>query len=122
MSKLGARVVALKQQEQATCKQPGERGVQVDGVEQGKNKAVGLFNHMALFSCMMLVAIVAQPPRMRLHESLFDDAKLNGKNVRILVAGATHNFVKNKLRILDSSLCPVACSCCSQGGSQSEQR
>ena len=43
---------------------------------------------------MTLAAVAAHPPSVRPYESLFVDAKLNGKDVRIMVdTGATHNFV-----------------------------
>ncbi|KAG5620590.1 hypothetical protein H5410_005808 [Solanum commersonii] len=43
---------------------------------------------------MTLAALAAQSANVRPHESLFVNAKLNGKTVRIMVdTGATHNFV-----------------------------
>nr|XP_016483424.1 PREDICTED: uncharacterized protein LOC107804107 [Nicotiana tabacum] len=93
LNKLGA-IVAAHQQQGQTAVQPEERRAPADGAGQGKNKAVGLFNHMALINHMTIAAIAAQPPRVRPRESLFVDAKLNSKDVRIMVdTGATHNFV-----------------------------
>lgn len=97
LNKLGAIVAAHQQQGQTAApigRQPEERRAPADGAGLEKNKAVGLFNHMALINHMTIAAIAAQPPRMRPRESLFVDAKLNGKDVRIMVdTGATHNFV-----------------------------
>lgn len=70
---------------------------------------MGLFNHMALFNRMNLVSIASKLPSIRPCESLFVDAKLNGKNVRIMVdTGATHNFVMEKLA-KDLGLAYVSC-------------
>ncbi|XP_075103854.1 uncharacterized protein LOC142178413 [Nicotiana tabacum] len=49
---------------------------------------------MALINHMTFAAVIAQLPRVRPRESLFIDAKLNGKDVRIMVdTSTTHNFV-----------------------------
>uniref|UniRef100_M1DYV0 Polyprotein n=1 Tax=Solanum tuberosum TaxID=4113 RepID=M1DYV0_SOLTU len=49
---------------------------------------------MALFNHITLAALATQPASIRPRESLFVNAKLNGKDVRIMVdTGATHNFV-----------------------------
>ncbi|XP_070044861.1 uncharacterized protein [Nicotiana tomentosiformis] len=97
LRKLGAIVASHHQQGQTaapTGKQPEERGAPTDGAGQEKNKVVGLFNHMDLFNHMTLAAIAAQLPRVRPRESLFVDAKLNGKDVCIMMdTSATHNFV-----------------------------
>ncbi|XP_055814138.1 uncharacterized protein LOC129883521 [Solanum dulcamara] len=86
LGKLSAMVAAQKQQEQIVVqagRQPGECGGQ----------AVGLFNNMTLFNHMTLAALAAQPPKIRPRESLFIDAKMNGKDVRIMVdTGTTHIF------------------------------
>ncbi|KAG5615916.1 hypothetical protein H5410_015740 [Solanum commersonii] len=53
-----------------------------------------MINHMALFNHMTLAALAAQPTSVTPRESLFVNAKMNGKDVRIMVdTGATHNFV-----------------------------
>ncbi|XP_015166051.1 uncharacterized protein [Solanum tuberosum] len=105
------RVAAQKQQEQAASQTGGpssEQGGQASGAEKNKNVAVGMFNHMALFNQMTLSALTAQPASIRPRESLFVNAKLNGKDVRIMVdTGATHNFV-TKERATDLCLNYVA--------------
>ena len=53
-----------------------------------------MFNHMALINHISIAALAAKPASIKPRESLFVYAKLNGKNVRIMVdTGATHNFV-----------------------------
>lgn len=95
LGKLNNMVAAQKQQEKAamqTRKISREQGRRIGAAYKGKNVYVRLFNHMTL------VALDAQLFGVRLHESLFINAKLNGKGVRIMVdTGATHNFVTNKL-------------------------
>ncbi|KAG5619634.1 hypothetical protein H5410_004852 [Solanum commersonii] len=97
LSKLSAMVVAQKQQEQASAQTggpPEEQCGHAGGADKGKNVAVGMFNHMALFNHMTLAALAAQPASIRPCKSLFVNAKLNDKNVRIMIdTGATHNFV-----------------------------
>ena len=62
--------------------------------DKGKNVVVGMFNHRALFNHISIAALAAQPASIKPRESLFVDAKLNGKDVRIMLdTGATHNFV-----------------------------
>ncbi|KAG5611404.1 hypothetical protein H5410_022685 [Solanum commersonii] len=77
---------------------PSEKqGGQAGGTDKGKNIIVGMFNHMVLFNHMTLAALAAQPASARSRESLFVNAKLNGKDVRIMLdTGATHNFVKKE--------------------------
>ncbi|KAG5594960.1 hypothetical protein H5410_036192 [Solanum commersonii] len=58
---------------------PGEQGGQAGRADRGKNVDVGMFNHMTL------AALAAQPASVRPRESLFVNAKLNGKDVRIMV-------------------------------------
>lgn len=73
--------------------QAGECGGQVDEAMKERIRLL-VYSTMALFNHMTLATIVAHPPHVRLHESLFIDAKLNGKDVYIMVdTGATHNFV-----------------------------
>uniref|UniRef100_A0A3Q7I7Z1 Reverse transcriptase domain-containing protein n=1 Tax=Solanum lycopersicum TaxID=4081 RepID=A0A3Q7I7Z1_SOLLC len=90
-------VAAEKQQEKAAAQassSAGEKHGQSSGADKGKNVAVGMFNHMALISHISIAALAAKPAGVRPRESLFVDAKLNGKDVRIMVdTGATHNFV-----------------------------
>ncbi|KAG5586953.1 hypothetical protein H5410_047387 [Solanum commersonii] len=75
------------------CETRGKAGV----ADKGKNVVVGMFNHMALFNHMTFAALAAQPTSVRPRESLFVNAKLNGKDIRIMVdIGATHNFVMKK--------------------------
>ena len=72
----------------------GEQRGQSSGSDKGKNVVVGMFNHMALINHISIAALLAKPASIKPRESLFVDAKLNGKNVRIMVdTGATHNFV-----------------------------
>ncbi|KAH0638032.1 hypothetical protein KY289_037947 [Solanum tuberosum] len=97
LSKLNAMIAAQKEQEQAAIQiggPSGEQGGQAGAADKGKNVVVGMFNHMALFNHMTFAELVAQPTSVRPRESLFVNAKLNGKDVRIMVdTGATHNFV-----------------------------
>ena len=90
-------VAAKKQQEKAAAQAGssiGEQRGQSSGSDKGKNVVVGMFNHMALINHISIVALAAKPANVRPQESLFVDAKLNGKDVRIMVdTGATHNFV-----------------------------
>ncbi|XP_015168928.1 uncharacterized protein K02A2.6-like [Solanum tuberosum] len=105
LSKLNAIVAAQKQQEQVASQTggpSGEQGGQASGAEKSKNVDVGMFNHITL------AALAAQPASIRPRESLFVNAKLNGKDVRIMVdTGATHNFV-TKERATDLCLNYVA--------------
>ncbi|XP_049391610.1 uncharacterized protein LOC125856067 [Solanum stenotomum] len=97
LSKLSAMVAAQKQQEQTAAQTGGTSGEQsghTGGTDRNKNVVVGMFNHMALFNHMTIAALAAQPASVKPRESPFVDAKLNGKDVRIMVdTGATHNFV-----------------------------
>ncbi|XP_060216861.1 uncharacterized protein LOC132644288 [Lycium barbarum] len=88
LSKLGAILAANKQAGAQTEGQTGEPGPKAEATEQAKPKVAGLFNHMTL------AAITAKPPQIRSRESLFVEATLKGKPVRIMVdTGATHNFI-----------------------------
>uniref|UniRef100_A0A3Q7EX39 CCHC-type domain-containing protein n=1 Tax=Solanum lycopersicum TaxID=4081 RepID=A0A3Q7EX39_SOLLC len=97
LRKLSAMVVAEKQQEKDTMQarsSAGEQHGQSSGSDKGKNVSVGMFNHIALISHISIAALASKPASVRPRESLFVDAKLNGKDVRIIVdTGATHNFV-----------------------------
>ena len=90
-------VAAEKQQEKAATQiesSAGEQRGQNSGTDKGKNVVVGMFNHMALINHISIAAFLAKPASIKPRESLFVDAKLKGKNVRIMVdTGATHNFV-----------------------------
>ena len=90
-------VAAEKQQENAAAQansSAGEKRGQSSGADKGKNVAVGMFNRMALINHISITALAAKPAGVRPRESLFVDAKLNGKDVQIMVdTGATHNFV-----------------------------
>ncbi|XP_049382777.1 uncharacterized protein LOC125847126 [Solanum stenotomum] len=100
LSKLSAMVAAQKQQEQTVAQTEGpsrEQTGQTGGTDRNKNVVVGTFNQMALFNHMTLAVLAAQQGSVRPRESLFVNAKLNGKDVRIMVdTGATHNFVTKK--------------------------
>uniref|UniRef100_A0A3Q7EY43 CCHC-type domain-containing protein n=1 Tax=Solanum lycopersicum TaxID=4081 RepID=A0A3Q7EY43_SOLLC len=97
LRKLSAMVVAEKQQEKAATQaesSAGEQRGQSSGSDKGKNVAVGMFNHMALINHISITALAAKPASVRPRESLFVNAKLNNKDVRIMVdTRATHNFV-----------------------------
>ena len=65
---------------------------------------------MALINHISIAALAAKPASVRPRESLFVDAKLNGKDVRIMVdTRATHNFVtEQKARSLAYIMLPAA--------------
>ena len=53
-----------------------------------------MFNHMALINHISIATLAAKPASVRPCESLFIDAKLNGKDVLVMVdRRAIHNFV-----------------------------
>uniref|UniRef100_A0A3Q7EXY1 CCHC-type domain-containing protein n=1 Tax=Solanum lycopersicum TaxID=4081 RepID=A0A3Q7EXY1_SOLLC len=97
LRKLSVMVAAEKQQEKAAMQTRGsvaEQRGQNSGMDKGKNVIVGMFNHMDLFNHISIAALAAQSASIKPRESLFVDAKLNGKDVRIMLdTGATHNFV-----------------------------
>uniref|UniRef100_A0A3Q7GRY6 Aspartic peptidase DDI1-type domain-containing protein n=1 Tax=Solanum lycopersicum TaxID=4081 RepID=A0A3Q7GRY6_SOLLC len=91
-------VAAKKQLEKASMQIgsfAGEQRGQSSGSYKGKNVVVVMFNHMALINHISIAALAPKPASIKLRESLFVGAKLNGKNVHIMVdTGATHNFMK----------------------------
>uniref|UniRef100_A0A3Q7EXF3 CCHC-type domain-containing protein n=1 Tax=Solanum lycopersicum TaxID=4081 RepID=A0A3Q7EXF3_SOLLC len=106
LRKLSSMVAAKKQQEKAAAQagsSAGEKHGQSTGSDKGKNVVVRMFNHMALIIHNSNAALAAKLASVRPRESLFVDAKLNGKDVRIMELGLYYVASRTKLKTINAT-------------------